>query len=196
MYKRIYVYFFSKGFETANHPIQPPAPSLPPFQQRVSNESPFSISTTTMSSSSSGGTRNSNAVPTATSNSSKRTSPLNYFSLDIPANLLGSTGATSNTPLPHQSCSLPFVARLVRTPSTSSSTSGYGAGDSPHHDHQNHFQQVMINNQCKLLLVTRKKGSITLLPLRYQRYWKHFSLLSGCFIRSGIESPWLFFYVS
>ncbi|XP_045031043.1 synaptotagmin-3 isoform X2 [Daphnia magna] len=121
------------GFETANHPIQPPAPSLPPFQHWCPNESPFSIPIT-MSSSSGGGTRNSNAAPTA--NSSKRTSPLNYFSLDIPASLLGSTGTTSNTSLPHQSCSLPFVARLVRTPSTSSSTSGYAAGDSPHHDYQ------------------------------------------------------------
>ncbi|XP_057366847.1 synaptotagmin-3-like isoform X1 [Daphnia carinata] len=124
-----------QGFETANHPIQPPAPSLPPFQQWSPNESPFSIPTT-MSSSSGGGTRNSNVVPTSTANSSKRSSPLNYFSLDIPASLLGSTGTTSNTSLPHQSCSLPFVARLVRTPSTSSSTSGYGAGDSPHHDFQ------------------------------------------------------------
>lgn len=47
----------------------------------------------------------------------KRSSPLNYFSLDIPASLAGSASSPS---LPHQSCSLPFVARLVRTPSTSS----------------------------------------------------------------------------
>ncbi|XP_046654246.1 synaptotagmin-6-like isoform X2 [Daphnia pulicaria] len=103
-----------------------------------------------MSSSSGGGTRSSSnaSAAAATSGSSKRSSPLNYFSLDIPASLLGSSsasasspGATSNSSLPHQSCSLPFVARLVRTPSSSSSTSGHGAGDSPHQDHQHHFQQ-------------------------------------------------------
>nr|CAH0111553.1 unnamed protein product [Daphnia galeata] len=136
-----------QGFETANHPVQPPAPLLPPFQPPSPNEAPFSVrnSSTIMSSSSGGGgTRSSTTA--ATSGSSKRSSPLNFFSLDIPASLLGSSssasspGAASNSSLPHQSCSLPFVARLVRTPSTSSSTSGHGASDSTHQDH--HTQQV------------------------------------------------------
>lgn len=124
-----------KGFETANHPVQPPVPSLAPFRTISPNDSttPSSVPAT-MSSSSGGGV----------GGGSKRSSPLNYFSLDIPASLLGSSSASpssSNSSLPHQSCSLPFVARLVRTPSTSSS-SGHGTSDS---QDQHHFQQVIRN---------------------------------------------------
>lgn len=128
-----------------------------------------------MSSSSGGGTRSSSSsnasAAAATSGSSKRSSPLNYFSLDIPASLLGSSSASASSPgatssnssLPHQSCSLPFVARLVRTPSSSSSTSGHGAGDSPHQDHQHHFQQVKDIKKGRWLPISIQKMGEALL---------------------------------
>lgn len=157
-----------------------------------------------MSSSSGGGTRSSSnaSAAAATSGSSKRSSPLNYFSLDIPASLLGSSsasasspGATSNSSLPHQSCSLPFVARLVRTPSSSSSTSGHGAGDSPHQDHQHHFQQVKDIKEGRWLpiFLYRKRGK----HLTICR-WRGFCYSGGvaicCYLAGrNPESSWLFF---
>lgn len=113
---------------TSDHPVQPPVPSLPgPHRhhrhQHQQTQYGLAGSGPVISTSSSGGM----IANTNSGTASKRSSPLNYFSLDIPASLTGSS--VSPTSLPHQSCSLPFVARLVRTPSNSS-----GQGES--FDHQ------------------------------------------------------------
>lgn len=118
---------------TSDHSVQPPLPSLPgPHQRhRRSHQSHHVLPPVPSAAGGSGAMSTTSTSPSAggtganNNNNNKRSSPLNYFSLDIPASLAGASGSTATSPaLPHQSCSLPFVARLVRTPSTSSAGRG------------------------------------------------------------------------